>query len=124
MSINDYINTKALTKRIAEVREELEHLLHIEGLLGGKPAKKRGRPAGSGKKTAAAKPAKKAKRGKRGNLSEDILKFLSTKGKEGAHVKDIAAAVGSKPVNVTAWTYSTGKDKVKKVKPATFALKG
>jgi len=122
MSINDYINTKALAKRISEVREELEHLLHIEGLLGGKTGKKRGRPAGS---TKAAKPAKKAKRGskKRGNLSADILKFLSTKGKEGAHVKDIAAAVGSKPVNVTAWTYSTGKDKVKKVKPATFALK-
>jgi hypothetical protein len=38
-------------------------------------------------------------------------------------VKDIAAAVGTKPNNVTAWTYTTGKSKVKKVKPATYAVK-
>jgi hypothetical protein len=72
----------------------------------GKPAAKRGR-----------------KSGKRGALGEGILKFLSTKGKEGAHIKDIAAHVGAKPANVTAWTYTTGKGKVKRVKPATFAIK-
>ena len=124
-----FINIKALSKRIAEVREELAHLLHLESFAGSGPAKKRqqGRPAtrkGAGKvknEKPTAKPDRKSS--KRGSLGAGILKFLSNKGKEGAHVKDIAAHVGSKPVNVTAWTYTTGKNKVKRVKPATFAIK-
>ncbi len=75
---------------------------------------------------AAPKPAnvtKKAK-GKRGAVGEAILKYLSTKGKEGAHVKDIAAHVGNKPANVTAYFYAgAGKKHAKQVAPATFALK-
>ena len=119
MSI-EFINAKALAARITEVKEELAKLLHLETFLTVKP--KRGRPAHS-TKTRTEKPvAKKGRKGKkRGNLTAAILKYLSTKGKEGAHVKDIAAHVGTKPANVTAWTYTTGKSKVKKVKPATFA---
>jgi hypothetical protein len=64
-----------------------------------------------------------AKKGKRGKVGESILKFLSTKGKEGAHISAIAEHVGAKTGNVTAWFYSTGKKLTKKVKPATFALK-
>jgi hypothetical protein len=122
-----FIDFKALSKRIAEVREELAHLLHLESFATGGSPKKRGRPA----KAKAGVPAKSikvgAKRGrksgKRGALGSKILQFLATKGKEGAHVKDIANAVGTKPTNVTAWTYTTGKGKVKRVKPATFASK-
>jgi hypothetical protein len=122
-----FINFKALSKRIAEVRAELAQLLHLESLVIGSSAKKRGRPAKTPNREVAknGKPTSKQgrKSGKRGALGKDILKFLSTKGKEGAHVKDIAAQVGSKPANVTAWTYTTGKSKVKRVKPATFAIK-
>jgi len=84
------------------------------------PSAKRGRKPGV-QAEKAVKPAKKGKRGKRGKLGESILKFLSTKGAAGAHIKDISAAVKSKPANVTAWFYTTGKGKTKKVKPATFA---
>jgi hypothetical protein len=119
-----FINLKALSKRIAEVRTELTHLLHLESFASGSPAKKRGRPAkiqtnGNAKKS---KPLKK--RAKRGALGKSILTFLTTRGKEGAHINDIATHVGTKPANVTAWAYSTGKRKVKRVKPATYAIKG
>ena len=122
-----FINIKGLAKRIAEVKHELAQLLHLQSFVGATSGKKRGRPAKT-KSAAAVKSAKPTvkrgrKSGKRGALGAGIIKFLSTKGKEGAHVKVIAAAVGTKPTNVTAWTYTTGKGKVKKVKPATFAIK-
>jgi hypothetical protein len=80
------------------------------------------RAAGKVKAVKTVKPAKKVKRAKRGKLGESILKFLSTKGKEGAHAKDIAAAVGSKVPNVTAWFYSTGKKTTKKLGGNKFAV--
>lgn len=120
MSI-EFIDVKKLAARIAEVKEELAHLLHLESFVGSKPKAKRGRKPGS---TAAKAPkAKAAKRGKRGALGEGILKFLSTKGKEGAHVKDIASATSNQPANVTAYFYGTGKKNkgIRRVKPGTFA---
>ena len=74
----------------------------------------------------AVKPAKapRKSKGKRGAVGEAILKYLSTKGPKGAHVKDIAAAVGNKPANVTAYFYGgAGRKHGKQVAPATFALK-
>ena len=103
MSI-DFIDSKKLAARIAELKEELAQLLHLQTFVSTKP--KRGRPPGT---KVSAKPAKSGKRAKRGKLGESILKFLSGKGKEGAHIKDIAAAAGAKVANVTAWFYSTGK---------------
>ena len=105
-----------LHKQVASVTEEIQK--HT-----GKPVPaKRGRKPGSKVGKTAPKTRKKAK-GKRGQLGQSITDFLASKGKGGAHVKDIAAHIGSKPLNVTAWIYTTGKAKVKKVKPATFALK-
>lgn len=121
-----FINLKALSKRITEVRMELAQLLHLESFAAGGSAKRRGRPAKLQSSTAVqAKSAGKQRRksGKRGALGVGILKFLSSKGKEGAHVSDIASHLGTKPANVTAWAYTTGQTKVKKVKPATFAIK-
>jgi len=71
-------------------------------------------------------PEKPARRKPRKNLKAGILKFLAAQGKKGAHVKVIADAVGTKPVNITAWIFSTGKKvkELKKVKPATYAYVG
>jgi hypothetical protein len=118
-----FIDAKGLAKRIEELKAELAQLLHLESFLGTKAKGKRGRPAkavsnGTGK---TAKAPKKAT-GKRGALGQKITDFLVGKPK-GEHVKAIATHVGTKPANITAWLYSTGKSKVKKVKPATFALK-
>ena len=93
---------------------------HLQGSSA--PTAKRGRKPGV-KAEKVVKPVKKGKRGKRGKLGTGILKFLSTKGAAGAHIKEIATAVKSKPNNITAWFYTTGKGKAKKVKPATFAVK-
>ena len=116
---------ETLHAKLKEAHEVVTHLTAEIQKHTDKPAVRRGRKPGS-KNAKAVKPAKAPKKakGKRGALGEGILKFLSTKGKGGAHVKDIAAHLGSKPANVTAYFYSTGKSKVKKVKPATFALKG
>jgi len=59
-------------------------------------------------------------------LHRSLLKFLQGKGKAGAHINDIAAAIKTKPANITAWFYSTGQVHVKaktlkKVAPATYA---
>jgi hypothetical protein len=56
--------------------------------------------------------------------AEAILKYLSTVGEAGAKINDIAAAVGNKPANVTAFFYAKGNvKKFKKAAPATFAVK-
>jgi hypothetical protein len=110
---HDFIDSKKLAARITEVKAELAQLLHLESFLGTQ-AKRGRKPKGDAPVAASAKP-KKIKRGKRGALGEGILNFLQPKGKEGAHVKDIAAGIGSKPANVTAYFYGTGK-KVKGVK--------
>ena len=70
--------------------------------------------------------AKPIRRKRRKNLKERILKFLNSQGKKGAHVKAIADAVGTKPANITAWIYSSGKKvkELKKVRPATYAMVG
>jgi hypothetical protein len=67
-----------------------------------------------------------AKRKRRKNLKEGILHFLAAQGEKGAHVKAIANALRSKPANITAWIFSTGKKVkgLKKVKPATYAYVG
>ena len=77
----------------------------------------------SGTKPSTKKPAR---RKRRKNLKGAILKFLAAQGKKGAHVKVIADAVRSKPANITAWIFSTGKKVkgLKKVKPATYAYAG
>lgn len=63
---------------------------------------------------------------RRGDLSLMITGFLSTKGKTGAHLKEIAQSIKAPPGSVTTWFYTTGKKyrktgEIKKVGPATFA---
>ncbi len=116
-----------VTKELTAARGIVASLEAQLANLGVAPATATTTPAKRGRKPNrfklnGAKPAK-VKKGKRGKLGQSITDFLVGKGKAGAHVKDIAAHVGTKPVNITAWIYSTGKSKVKKVAPATFALK-
>ena len=88
--------------------QDIQNYFECEMLLSGKPPSSK----------------KPAPRKRRKHLKEGILKFLATQGKKGAHVKVIADKLGSKPANITAWIFSTGKKVkgLKKVKPATYAL--
>ena len=93
--------------------QEIQTYFECEQILAGtKP---------SPEKATATKPAR---RKRRKNLKGAILKFLAAQGKKGAHVKVIADKLGTKPKNITAWIFSTGKKVkgLKKVKPATYAL--
>jgi hypothetical protein len=107
--------TLAITRLSAAGKssQEIQNYLECETLLGGM-------------EPASEKPARTIKRKRGKNLKEGILKFLAAQGKKGAHVKAIADKVGSKPANITAWIFSTGKKVkgLKKVKPATYAYVG
>lgn len=100
----------------------------IHGLLGHNgPSAKHTEPSASPRHKIE-KPAKIAGKGRkrRGNLSEQIIGFLSTKGATGAHVKDIIEAIKAPQSSVNVWFYNTGKKyltsgEIKKVAPATFA---
>ena len=118
---------ETLHAKLKEAHELVSNLTKEIESHTGRPAPaapaKRGRKKGYRMmSTKLAKAPKKAKV-KRGKLGQSINDFLVGKGKSGAHVKEIAAHVGKPAANVTAWIYSTGKSKVKKVAPATFALK-
>lgn len=64
----------------------------------------------------------KAPKGKRGAVGEAITKFVTSKGKAGAHVSDIATALDMKKANVTAFFYAkSNKGKFKPLGGATFA---
>jgi hypothetical protein len=85
---------------------------------------KRGRKPGSQNGTGKPAKAPKKAKGKRGAVGAAITAFVSSKGKSGAKVSEIAAATGFKPANITAFFYAKGNvKKFKKVAPATFAVK-
>ena len=59
-------------------------------------------------------------------MAEGVLTYLRTKGKEGAHIKDIAQAIKVKKNSLNTWFYTEGKKLIKsgelhQVAPATFA---
>jgi hypothetical protein len=106
----------------------LDDLLAVIGILPEEkivtPWRRPGRPAKSGS-TKTTPKVKRVKKAKRGAVSASIRAFLASKGKTGARVKDIAAATGHKPANVTAFFYAPANRKAfKKVAPATFAAVG
>ena len=87
------------------------------------PAAKRG-PEPGVKAEKAPKSAKKSRKGKRGAVGEAIKAFVTSKGKAGAKVSEVAQALKMNPKNITAYFYAKGnKMTYKKVAPATFALK-
>ena len=96
---------KALKSEVAELRAilskkeaKLEKMTGVPVVVPGR----RGRKPGSGKTG--------APRGKRSSgLKNAVLSFLGTKGKEGAHVDDIAKHVGKPKANVNAFLATTGK---------------
>jgi|SRR5580658_5379919 hypothetical protein len=113
-SIKEFINVAGLAAKIKALEAELTALKALQVSLGVKtPGRKPGTKV-------------KGKRSARGTIGEFILKLLSKKGDEGAHVNEIAKALKNKPANITAWFYGTGKKVkgIKKVKPNTFAYKG
>lgn len=85
---------------------------------------KRGRKPNGFKPDSAVKLRTVKRTGKRGAVGAAIGAFVSSKGKSGAKVSEIATNLGFKPANVTAFFYAKGNlKKFKKIAPATFAVK-
>jgi hypothetical protein len=119
-TVKEFINVAGLATKIKALEAELAVLKTLQSSLGAKtPGRKRGPKPGP-------KAKAKGKRTTKGAIGEFILKLLSKKGDEGAHVNEIAKALKNKPANITAWFYGTGKKVkgIKRVKPNTFAYKG
>jgi hypothetical protein len=120
--------TLAITRLSAAGKsaKQIENYLECEMLLGGT------RPSSSEPAVAAARAPRKVgektggKRTAKGVIGEFILKLLSKKGDEGAHVSEIAQALKRKPAHITTWFYTTGKKikGIRKVRPNTFAYRG
>ena len=91
MSI-EFIDSKKLTARIEELKEELAKLLHLESFLGPKSKK--------GRKPASTKATKKSKRGrKKGGMTvKDTILAVLEKGP--ATSKEIIAKVGGNKTSV------------------------
>lgn len=99
-----------LEKEIAELEQSLSSKKSELTELTGSPAPvkaKRGRkPKGF---STVAKAAKNTSRGRSSRLKEKVVAFLSSKGKEGAHIDEIAKHLGKPKANVNAFLATTGK---------------
>jgi hypothetical protein len=117
---------RALEQERAELQQRLQKIESALNNGGSVASGRQGRSAAARVTLAAAPRAKRSKPAKRGSLKNDIGAVLQQAGKNGLHVKEIASAIGSKPANVTAWFYQTGRKakEIKKVAPATFAWTG
>jgi len=85
-------------------------------------------PAKAAAKAAPAPAAKKGKRGgraPRGEVSTRIVGALQGAGANGVTIKDLSAKLGMPYRNLQVWFATTGKKQkgIKKVAPATYALK-
>lgn len=94
------------------------------------PSRKKGRvgrpPKEATKKAAKKTTAKTRKRAPRGQLKEGIINELSNAGKEGLTVKELAERLKTKPANIHAWFFTTGKRMkgIKKVGAGKYSLSG
>jgi hypothetical protein len=124
------VQLEALHLKLKDAHLEVQRITEEIKKHGGEleAPKRRGRNPGSRNKTKLTSlPAKRgpnARRAKRGAVSSAIASYVTKAGKKGAHVKDISAATGIKPANVTAFFYSPkGKKEFKNLGKATFAAK-
>lgn len=74
-------------------------------------------------KAAAPAAAPKPRRNRPGKLKDKILALLQGAGKNGLHIRDLAAKLGVKPQRLYVWFNATGSGvkEIKKVAPATYA---
>jgi hypothetical protein len=100
-----------LEKEISELEQSLagkkNEFAELTGVSAA-PKEKRGRKP-KGFASIGKKEAKNSSRGRSSGLKDKIVAFLSSKGKEGAHVDDIAKHVGKPKANVNAFLATTGK---------------
>lgn len=116
---------EGLLRQVDEINAELSQYQGTDSAPKPAPGRKR-RVGRASKKTKMARQARKgAARQKRGVMKDRILSELQNAGENGATVKELAGKLGTKPANVSVWFYTTGAKlpNIKKVAPATYAMK-
>ena len=114
-------------KRVAlqeELNQVVEQMTELKDALFSESA-----PASSAAATytpAARKVAKGAKSTPRGALKDRIVAALQAAGNGGVRVKELAVALGTKPVNVHSWFHSSMKryPAIKKIEGGHYRLEG
>ncbi len=106
----------ALLARISSVRDTL-----FEG-GSARSAAVAAAPSAGSRPTRGARPRK----AKRGALKEKIMAALEAAGATGVRVKDLAATLATKPVNIHSWFHSTSKRNaaIKKITGGHYRLEG
>jgi len=97
---------EALQAKLKEVERSLQRLME-----------------GSTAKPTGVRGTRKKRRQPRGKLKQGILGVLSSAGKRGLTVRELAEQLKAKPTSVSVWFYTTGKNTegIKKVGKARFA---
>ena len=80
----------------------------------------------AGARVALGAPRGRRRRSRRGELKAQVLEALSAAGSAGVRVKDVAAAIGTKPANIYAWFQTATKriPQIKKIGEAHYRLEG
>lgn len=76
---------------------------------GGAPVAKRGRKPGRPAKAVGKVEKAKSKGSKRGAVKESIIQLLKGAGPEGLTAREVADQLKAKPINISTWFSSTGK---------------
>jgi hypothetical protein len=108
-----------LTSRIDAVQSQL-----FAG--GGAVSKARSTPVSTAASAPAPRGRRAAGRSRRGELKAQVLNALVAAGSAGVRVKDLAAALGTKPANIYSWFQTAPKriPQIKKIGEAYYRLEG
>lgn len=113
ISASDFVRIQSLLQRKGKLQDEIRSIdAELAAIQAGeKPAVKRGRKPGRPAKAApkAEKPKSKGRRGKRGAVKDSIMNLLKSAGPEGLTAREVADKLGAKPINISTWFSSTGR---------------
>ncbi|MES2570646.1 MAG: hypothetical protein V4710_11410 [Verrucomicrobiota bacterium] len=117
-----------LAQQLSQLKGQLNEGLPTSStptILKGSATSSRG-TAAAAKTTKAAAPAKAVAHFESGSLKDKVMSALNAAGSEGVHVKELAEALGTKPVNIHSWFHSNIKRNpaIKKITGGHYRLDG
>ena len=117
---------ESLEQELEKVNRQLTNYEQGKARVSAGPSQKKGRVGRPPKKASKPTGGTSRKRAPRGQLKEGIINELSNAGKDGLTVKELAERLNTKPANIHAWFFTTGKKMkgIKKVAAGKYTLTG
>lgn len=114
ITASDFVRIQALLQKKGKLQDDIRSIdAELAAIQSGeKPAVRRGRKPGRQSKAEQPKAKAKAKggkRGKRGAVKESIISLLKEAGPSGLTAREVADKLKAKPINISTWFSSTGK---------------